>query len=111
VENWFEEFNGAITVCNLDGIITYMNKASIVQFAKYGGAGLIGQNLIDYHPEPSKSKLKEMLKVPQTNTYTTEKLGIKKIIHQTPLYNEGLFTGLIEMSFVVPAEMPHFIRD
>ena len=111
MENWFEEFNGAITICDLDGIITYMNRASIVQFAKYGGAGLIGQSLVDCHPEPSKTKLKEMLKVPQTNTYTTEKGGIKKIIHQTPLYKEGHFSGLLEMSFVVPTEMPHFIRD
>ena len=111
MENLFEEFNGAITICDLDGIIAYMNRASIVQFAKYGGAGLIGQSLVDCHPEPSKTKLKEMLKVPQTNTYTTEKGGIKKIIHQTPLYKEGHFSGLLEMSFVVPTEMPHFIRD
>jgi transcriptional regulator with PAS, ATPase and Fis domain len=111
VENWFEEFDGAITVCDLDGIITYMNRASIVQFAKYGGAGLIGQSLIDCHPEPSKTKLKEMLKVPQTNTYTIGKSGKKKIIHQTPLYKDGVFTGLIEMSFVLPTDMPHFIRD
>ena len=38
VVDWAEEFNGAITVCNLKGIIVYMNQFSINQFKKYGGA-------------------------------------------------------------------------
>ncbi|MEI6677934.1 MAG: PAS domain-containing protein [Mariniphaga sp.] len=108
---WSDEFGGAVTICNLDGIITYMNETSKELFKKYGGAGLIGTNLLNYHPEPSRSKVAEMLKTPTTNTYTIEKAGIKKIIHQSPLYEQGVFSGLIEISFELPEAMPHFIRD
>ena len=38
-----------------------MNQVSINQFKKYGGEKLLGTNLLDCHPEPSKSKLQEML--------------------------------------------------
>jgi len=108
---WSEEFEGAITICNRDGIITYMNDASKKVFMKYGGADLLGTNLLDCHPEPSRSKLTEMLKTASTNTYTIEKAGVKKIIHQSPLYENGIFSGLIEMSFVLPHSLPHHIRD
>ncbi|MEN8115913.1 MAG: hypothetical protein ABFS16_02980 [Bacteroidota bacterium] len=109
--DWAEEFNGAITVCDTKGIIVYMNRYSINQFSKYGGADLLGSNLLDCHPEPSKTKLKEMLKTPVDNMYTTEKNGIKKIIYQTPWRNDGEFAGIVELSFLLDPEMPHFIRE
>jgi transcriptional regulator with PAS, ATPase and Fis domain len=108
---WSEEFDGAITICDREGIITYMNDTSKRVFMKYGGDDLMGTNLLDCHPEPSRTKLSEMLKTPTTNTYTIEKAGIKKIIHQSPLYENGVFSGLIEMSFELPYSLPHFIRD
>jgi transcriptional regulator with PAS, ATPase and Fis domain len=108
---WSDEFAGAVTICDLEGIITYMNEISKKQFAKYGGVALVGTNLLDCHPEPSRTKLLEQLKNPTTNTYTIEKDGIKKIIHQSPLYKNGVFSGVIEMSFVIPPEMPNYIRD
>jgi len=108
---WSEEFEGAITICDREGIIIYMNDGSKRVFMKYGGADLMGTNLLDCHPEPSRSKLVEMLKTPTTNTYTIEKGGIKKIIHQSPLYENGVFSGMIEMSFELPHTLPHFKRD
>ena len=108
---WSDEFEGAITICDLEGMITYMNETSKKQFIKYGGIDLIGTNLLDCHPEPSRSKLSEMLKTPSTNIYTIEKAGIKKMIHQSPLYENDVFSGLIEISFVLPQSLPHFIRD
>lgn len=107
--NWAEEFNGAITVCDRDGIIVYMNQYSIKQFEKYGGEKLLGTSLIDCHPEPSKSKLKEMLIQPIENMYTTEKNAVKKIILQTPWMQKGVFSGVIEMSFNLDANMPNHI--
>ena len=107
---WSDEFDGAITICDCEGIITYMNNASKRVFMKDGGGDLIGTNLLDCHPEPSRSKLVEMLKTPAKNTYTIEKMGIKKIIHQSPLYEKGLFSGLIEISFELAQPLPHFIR-
>ncbi len=108
--DWAEEFNGAITVCNCEGIIVYMNRFSVEQFKKYGGEKLIGTSLLNCHPEPSKSKLKGMLKNPVENMYTTEKNGIKKIILQTPWMSNGVFSGIVELSFKLNSGMPHFIR-
>ena len=108
---WSEEFEGAITICDREGIITYMNDGAKRVFMKYGGADLMGTNLLDCHPEPSRSKVAEMLKTPTTNTYTIEKGGIKKIIHQSPLYENGVFSGMVEMSFELPHVLPHFKRD
>lgn len=108
---WSDEFDGAITICDRDGIITYMNDTSKRAFMKDGGGDLVGTNLLDCHPEPSRSKLAKMLKAPTTNIYSIEKAGIKKIIHQSPLYENGVFSGLIEISFELPQPMPHFIRD
>jgi hypothetical protein len=45
-----------------------------------------------------------------TNVYTIEKNGLKKMIFQSPWYKDGAVSGLIEFSFVIPAEMPHFVR-
>ena len=105
-----DEFIGAVTICDKDGIITYMNDISKNNFRKYG-SNLVGTNLLDYHPEPARSKVVEMLKTPTTNIYTIEKAGVKKIIHQSPLYEKGVFSGLIEISLELPQQLPHFIRD
>ena len=44
------------------------------------------------------------------NSYTIEKKGIRKMIHQTPWMEEGEFMGVVEMSFEIPMEMPHHVR-
>lgn len=109
--DWAEEFNGAVTVCDRDGIIVYMNQQSIRQFAKYGGVKLLGTNLLDCHSESSKTKLKQMLESPVDNMYTTENsAGVRKIIYQTPWKMKGEFCGVIEISFLLDLEMPHFQR-
>ena len=96
--DWAYELENPITICVENAIIIYMNKASVKQFEKYGGEKLLGSNLLDCHPEPSKSKLKEMLKNPHSNSYLIEKEGYKKIIHQSPIYENGVFKGLVEQS-------------
>ena len=108
---WSDEFDSAITICDREGIITYMNNTSKRKFSKYGGDDLIGKNLLDCHSETSKAKLIEQLRAPITNVYTIEKGGIKKIIHQSPLYENGVFSGVIEIAFEIPQSLPHFIRD
>lgn len=109
--DWAEEFNGAVTVCDRDGIIVYMNKQSVRQFSKYGGEKLTGSNLLDCHSEPSKSKLKQMLESPVDNMYTTENSeGVRKIIYQTPWKMKGEFCGIIEISFLLNSELPNFQR-
>lgn len=109
--NWAKEFNAAVTVCNTEGIIVYMNDYSIAQFEKYGGEKLLGSNLLDCHPEPSKSKLAAMLKNPVDNMYTTEKNGVKTIIYQSKWSKNGVYGGIVEISFRLQNDMPHFVRS
>jgi hypothetical protein len=109
--DWVTEFQGAVTVCDAVGIILEMNETAITVFADYGGRALIGTNLLDCHPEPSRSKLRTMLELKQTNVYTIEKNGKRKLIYQAPWYEEGQYRGLVEVALPLPDDVPHFNRD
>ncbi|NUM32919.1 MAG: PAS domain-containing protein [Candidatus Brocadiae bacterium] len=106
---WVKEFPGAVTVCDTNGTILEMNDKASKTFAK-DGKSLIGSNVLDCHPEPSKTKLKSLMETQQKNVYTIEKKGIKKLIYQTPWYCDGKYCGFVELSLEIPFEMPHFIR-
>jgi len=108
---WVKEFPAAITVCDAAGRILEMNDRSVAGFAKDGGAKLMGTNALDCHPEPSRTKLKEMLASGRTNVYTIEKRGVKKLIYQSPWYEAGRYAGFVEISFEIPWDLPHFKRD
>jgi transcriptional regulator with PAS, ATPase and Fis domain len=105
-----QEITAAVTVCDTEGIIVYMNDASQEVFKSDGGKGLIGTSLFDCHPEPALSKLKELLRTGETNIYTIEKNGKKKIIYQSPWRVNNVVSGMVEMSFELPPEMNHFVR-
>ena len=109
--NWTDGFKGAITVCDREGIVVYMNDESKKGFAKYDKDGLVGKSLLFCHPEPARAMLQKMLAEPISNTYTIEKKGIHKMIHQFPWMEDGQFKGVVEMSFEIPMELPHHIRD
>ncbi|MDD5503070.1 MAG: diguanylate cyclase [Candidatus Thermoplasmatota archaeon] len=108
--DWVKEFPGAVTVCDRDGIILEMNEKACKTFAKDGGAALVGKNVLGCHPEPAKSKLKGMLSAGKSNVYTIEKSGVKKLIYQSPWYENGKYMGFVELSLEIPFEMPHFVR-
>lgn len=108
--DWVQEFPGAVTVCDRDGVILAMNDKSARSFEKDGGAALIGSNLFACHPEAARSKLKEMLAAERPNIYTIEKNGVKKLIYQSPWYTKGAYSGFVELSLEIPFEMPHFVR-
>lgn len=110
IETLFDNANVAITVCDGNGKIVFMNNKAGKVFEKHGGTKLIGSSLLDCHPEPAKSKLVEMLKAPKSNAYTIEKNGVKKLIYQAPINCELPEAGLIEISMELPPEIPHFIR-
>ncbi len=109
-ECWLEEIDASVTICTLKGIIVYMNKTSIEQFKSYGGVCLLGTNLLECHPDPSKSILKRMLANPANNMYTTEKGGIRHMIYQTPWKKDGKCCGIVEISFRLDKEIPLHIR-
>ncbi len=108
--SWVEQFPGAITVCDVDGVLVEMNDRAAELFRKDGGRGLIGSNVLDCHPEPARSKLKRLLETQQTNVYTSEKNGVTKLIYQSPWYVEGEYRGFVEVSLEIPVPMPHFLR-
>ena len=105
---WAEEADCAVTVCDTEGVILYMNEKARATFAQHGD--LIGRNLFDCHNERSRETIRRMLASGGTNAYTIEKGDVKKIIYQTPWYKDGEVAGLVEFSFVIPFEMPHYVR-
>jgi hypothetical protein len=109
--SWIKEFPGAVVVCDTRGIILDLNDQAEELYRNEGGSRLLGTNVLDCHPEPSRSKLAGMLETPRLHVYTTEKKERHRLIYQTPWYQEGRYAGYIEMILDIPAELPHFIRD
>ncbi len=108
---WIKEFPAAITVCDPEGIILEMNDKAAKTFEKDGGLKLIGSNMFDCHPDRARSKVEQLLAARQKNVYTIEKNGVKKVIYQSPWYQDGQYAGFVELSLEIPFEMPHFVRS
>lgn len=106
--DWAKEMECAVTVCDADCRIIYMNDRSRATFARHGD--IIGHNLMDYHPERARKMITHMLTTGDTNAYTISKNGQKKIIFQTPWREHGRIAGLVEISIVLPENMPHYDR-
>ena len=107
---FFNDLDSAITVCDSDGIILFMNERACKTFEKYGGRDLIGKNLFDCHNQNSCEIIKNLLKDDKSNTYTVTHNNTKKLIHQTPWHNNGEVMGLIEFSIDLPEEIPDHYR-
>ncbi|MCE9646070.1 MAG: diguanylate cyclase [Chloroflexi bacterium] len=108
---WIREFPAAITVCDGQGIILEMNEKAAKTFEKDGGYKLIGSNMLDCHPDPAREKTERLLAARARNVYTIEKNGIRKLIYQSPWYENGQYAGFVELSLEIPFEMPHFVRS
>ena len=108
IPDWAKEMNCAVTVCDKDGVILYMNDKAKETFAKHGD--LIGKSLIPCHNENSRAIIAKLLETGGTNAYTIQKNGQKKMIYQTAWKVDGVVAGLVEISMVISEEMPHYIR-
>ena len=106
---WADEMNCAVTVCDTQGIILYMNEKACLTFG--GNGNLIGRNLFECESPKSQEKIRELLETGGVNTYTIEKKGVRKMIYQTAWKREGVVCGLVEISMEIPGEMPHYIRE
>ncbi len=106
---YFNDTDCAVTVCDLNGRVIYCNAKARQTFAKYGD--IMGFNLKNCHSPASWEKIVAMLENGSSNTYTIEKAGQKKLIHQMPWHENGIVKGLIELSIILPAEMPHHVRS
>ena len=105
---WAKEMNCAVTVCDTEGVILFMNEKACKTFEKYGN--LIGKNLYECHNPQSKEKINELLATGGSNAYTIEKGAVKKMIYQTAWFEDGVVGGLVEISMIIPEDMPHFVR-
>jgi transcriptional regulator with PAS, ATPase and Fis domain len=110
-QEWIKEFPAAITVCDAQGVILAMNDKSAKTFEKDGGYALIGENMLECHPEPARTKAEGLLAAKEKNVYTIEKNGIKKMIYQSPWFKGGKYAGFVELSLEIPFEVPHFVRS
>ena len=109
-EYFFSELDSAITVCDKEGIILFMNEKACKSFEKYGGRELMGKNLFDCHNQNSCEIIRKLLKEDISNTYTITRNNMKTLIHQTPWHRDGKVMGLIEFSVDLPEDMPNHQR-
>lgn len=105
---WVKEFPGKIEVCDSDGILLEMNDQAEKRDGSRGE--LIGSNILDCHPEPARTKLKQLLESGQPNVYTIEKKGKKMLVYQAPWYVDGSYAGIVELVLDLPETIPHFVR-
>lgn len=107
---WAAKLDSAITVSDTNGVIIYMNEQSKKIFAKYG-QNLVGHNLKEFHSPKSWVIIQNLLANQGSNAYTIDKNGVKKLIKQSCWYAEnGDLGGLVEISVVLPTQMPHYVR-
>lgn len=110
IPDWAYAVNCAITVCDADCKIIYMNEKSRATFSPDGS--LIGKSLIGCHSPRSVEIIRRLLAEGGVNVYTIEKNGVRKMIYQTAWREtDGTVGGLVEISMVMPAEMPHYVRS
>ena len=103
--DFFKEVNLAVTITDKEGNVVYQNDSSV------GVNGDVrGKNMMGCHNERSQQIIRHLLDDAATNVYTISKKGKKKLIYQTPWYEEGIVKGLVELSIIIPEEMPHYDR-
>ena len=56
---WSDDMNCAVTVCDTEGTILYMNEKARQTFARHGD--LVGKNMLACHSPASQAKIKELI--------------------------------------------------
>ena len=95
----------AITVCDLDGVVTYQNIRS-----REVNGDMRGRSMLPCHSARSREIINRLIANGENNSYTIQKGALRKLIYQTPWYESGEVAGLVEFSLEIPEEMPHYIR-
>lgn len=109
--DWAMGMNCAVTVCDAACQIIYMNQKARDTFAS-GGDSLIGTNLLECHSERSRAIIHSLLREGGVNCYTIQKNNVRKMIYQTAWRHEDdRIGGLVEISMIIPEEMPHYVRS
>lgn len=109
IPDWARETDCAITVCDADCRIIYMNDNS--RRINSPDRDIIGMDLRRCHNPRSVEIIERLLATGGTNCYTITKRGQRKMIYQTAWRKDGVVAGLVEISMVIPDDMPHYDRD
>ena len=104
--DFYKGINVSITICDNEGTVIYQNEKSAATFGDK-----TGQSMLPCHQQRSQEIIHRLLNEGDTNAYTIEKKGVRKMIYQTPWYNDGVIGGLIEFSIVLPETRPHYVRE
>ena len=96
----------SVTVSDREGNVLYMNDMSRSVFGDF-----VGRNMMGCHKDASQELIRHMIGTGETHAYTIQKGELRKMIYQAPWYKEGEVAGLVEFSMVIPAEMPHYVRE
>jgi len=108
---WLEQLSCAVTVCDRNYKILYMNDAEAQSTAKSGGKALIGKNLLDCHSPKSQKTLRKIMSSNKPNIYTAERKGIKMMVYQGQWRKKGHVAGLVEIHFQLPRKVRNVKRD
>jgi len=108
---WFDQLPCSVTVCDSKYRILYLNDRSAEVNASDGGKSLVGKNLLDCHPPEAAAKLRKVMKSVRPNVYTVENEGVRKVVYQSHWKSRGKLAGLVEITFELPLDAPHFVRS
>ncbi|MBQ2365315.1 MAG: PAS sensor protein, partial [Alistipes sp.] len=70
-----------------------------------------GKSMIPCHSERSRQIIERLINNGENNAYTIQKRELRKLIYQTPWYEDGAVAGLVEFSLEIPEDMPHYVRE
>lgn len=108
---WVQEFPGAVTVCDTAGTIIYMNDCAVKLFRQDGRDHLIGSNVLNCHPGRARAAVESLLRTGGTAVFTVEKNDATRVVYDAPWYVDGVYSGLVEISFYLTRRMKNFVRD
>ena len=108
---WLEELPFAVTVCDRNYRILYMNDKAAEGTAKEGGKNLVGKSLMGCHPPKAQRKLRKVMSSGRPYVFTIEGKGNKKLVYEGHWRKGGNVGGLLEIYFDLPKEIPNLLRD
>lgn len=106
-----DRIDAAVTVCDKNLAVVYINDKAAVTFASQGGASLKGKNLAACHKASSVEKIFRIMETGKPNVYTIEKAGVHKLIWQAPWRQNGEVVGVVEIAVELPDDMPNYVRS
>ena len=102
MEDYFKNVECAVTVCDTECVIVYQNEKSVAVNGDMRGRCMLG-----CHNDRSRGIIARILTEGITNSYTISKKGWYKDAADG---SGKTVAGIIELSIVIPEQMPHYDR-